>query len=109
MQVKAGASAVGGGTGEEVIYSLVGRDVVGDCDARNGGQRVLKALKCKGVWVGILRVEGADVGWEEDVWRFAVETDTLGGVVGSFGHCEDEVRNGPGSRTDEAQSSLGQA
>jgi hypothetical protein len=108
LQAKASASAVavGGGTGEEVIYSLVGRDVVADCDAR---KRVLKALKCKGVWVGILRVEGADVGWEEDVWRFAVETDTLGGVVGSFDHCKDAVRNGPGSRMNEAQSSLGQA
>ena len=48
-----------------------------------------------------------DVGWELVVWSISMKSDSICGVVGSFGHGEDEVRDSSSTRSVEAEATVG--
>ena len=92
---------------KEVVDALIVGDAVRDRNKGDGGQRMLETLEGKGGWVGGGVEQGSDVGWELVVWSLRVESDSICGVVGSFGHGEDEVRDSSSTWSVEAKATVG--
>ena len=80
-----------------MVDALVVGDAVRDRNKGDGGQRMLKG--------GV--EQGSDVGWELVVRRLRVESDSICGIVGSFGHGEDEVGDSCSTRSVEAEAAVG--
>ena len=92
---------------KEVVDALVVGDAMRDRNKGDGGQRVLETLEGRGGWVGGGVEQGSDVGWELVVRRLRVESDSICGIVGSFGHGEDEVGDSCSTRSVEAEAAVG--
>ena len=90
-----------------MVDALFVGDAVRDRNKGDGRQRMLETLKGKGGWVGGRVEQRSDVIWELVVWSLGVESDSISGVGGSFGHGEDEVGDSCSTRSVEAEATVG--